>query len=93
MIVIAGRKVLTLEGREITLQPGVFVYVPANTPSAFLCKNEQCCQTCPYSSEKVLQNLHIYLYIEILLCHPIEINLRILDLQGKPRDVSYSPAY
>ncbi|MEH1917725.1 cupin domain-containing protein [Nostoc sp.] len=32
--VIEGRGVLTLEGREITLQPGVFVYLPANTPHA-----------------------------------------------------------
>ncbi|BAY23922.1 cupin domain-containing protein [Calothrix sp. NIES-2100] len=32
--VIAGRGVLTLQGREITLQPGVFVYLPANTPHA-----------------------------------------------------------
>jgi quercetin dioxygenase-like cupin family protein len=32
--VIEGRGVLTLEGREITLQPGVFVYIPANTPHA-----------------------------------------------------------
>ncbi|MEH2333785.1 cupin domain-containing protein [Nostoc sp.] len=30
--VIEGRGVLTLEGREITLQPGVFVYIPANIP-------------------------------------------------------------
>lgn len=26
--------VLTLEGREITLQPGVFVYIPASIPHA-----------------------------------------------------------
>ncbi|MEH1934410.1 MAG: cupin domain-containing protein [Nostoc sp.] len=32
--VIEGRGVLTLQGREITLQPGVFVYLPANTPHA-----------------------------------------------------------
>ncbi|MGV0029424.1 cupin domain-containing protein [Phormidesmis priestleyi] len=32
--VIEGRGVFTLEGREITLQPGVFIYVPANTPHA-----------------------------------------------------------
>ncbi len=32
--VIEGRGVLTLEGREITLQPGVFVYIPANIPHA-----------------------------------------------------------
>ena len=34
MTVIEGRGVLTLEGREITLQPGVFVYIPANIPHA-----------------------------------------------------------
>lgn len=34
--VIEGRGVLTLEGREITLQPGVFVYMPAKTPHALL---------------------------------------------------------
>ncbi|MEJ6484730.1 cupin domain-containing protein [Nostoc punctiforme UO1] len=32
--VIEGRGLLTLQGREITLQPGVFVYLPANTPHA-----------------------------------------------------------
>jgi quercetin dioxygenase-like cupin family protein len=32
--VIEGHGILTLEGREITLQPGVFVYIPANTPHA-----------------------------------------------------------
>lgn len=32
--VIEGRGILTLEGREITLQPGVFVYMPAKTPHA-----------------------------------------------------------
>lgn len=32
--VIEGRGVLILQGREITLQPGVFVYLPANTPHA-----------------------------------------------------------
>lgn len=32
--VIEGRGVLTLRGQEITLQPGVFVYMPANTPHA-----------------------------------------------------------
>ncbi|MEO8892851.1 MAG: cupin domain-containing protein [Coleofasciculaceae cyanobacterium] len=31
---IEGRGILTLEGREITLQPGVFVYMPAKTPHA-----------------------------------------------------------
>ncbi len=34
--VIEGRGVLTLEGREISLQPGVFVYIPAKTPHALL---------------------------------------------------------
>lgn len=32
--VIEGQGVLTLEGREISLQPGVFVYMPAKTPHA-----------------------------------------------------------
>ena len=32
--VIEGRGVLTLGRQEITLQPGVFVYMPANTPHA-----------------------------------------------------------
>lgn len=32
--VIEGRGTLTLEGREITLQPGVFVYMPAKTSHA-----------------------------------------------------------
>lgn len=32
--VIEGRGVLTLRGQVITLQPGVFVYMPANTPHA-----------------------------------------------------------
>ncbi|MBN3948972.1 MAG: cupin domain-containing protein [Nostoc sp. NMS7] len=32
--IIAGCGVLTLEEQEITLQPGVFVYIPANTPHA-----------------------------------------------------------
>jgi quercetin dioxygenase-like cupin family protein len=32
--VIEGRGVLTLGGQEITLQPGVFVYMPTNTPHA-----------------------------------------------------------
>lgn len=32
--VIEGRGVLTIEGREITLEPGVFVYIPANIPHA-----------------------------------------------------------
>ncbi|KGF71411.1 cupin [Neosynechococcus sphagnicola sy1] len=32
--VIEGRGVLTLGGQEITLQQGVFVYMPANTPHA-----------------------------------------------------------
>jgi quercetin dioxygenase-like cupin family protein len=32
--VIAGRGILTLAGQEVTLEPGVFVYMPANTPHA-----------------------------------------------------------
>jgi quercetin dioxygenase-like cupin family protein len=32
--VIEGRGVLTLAGQEVTLEPGVFVYMPANTPHA-----------------------------------------------------------
>jgi quercetin dioxygenase-like cupin family protein len=32
--VIEGRGILTLEGREITLQPGVFVYIPARITHA-----------------------------------------------------------
>lgn len=32
--VIEGKGTLTLEGREITLEAGVFVYMPANTPHA-----------------------------------------------------------
>jgi len=34
LTVIEGRGVLTLAGREIALQPGVFVYIPANAPHA-----------------------------------------------------------
>jgi quercetin dioxygenase-like cupin family protein len=30
--VIEGRGVLTLEGSEVILEPGVFVYIPANIP-------------------------------------------------------------
>jgi quercetin dioxygenase-like cupin family protein len=30
--VIEGRGILTLAGQEITLESGVFVYMPANTP-------------------------------------------------------------
>lgn len=30
--VIEGRGILTLDGREVTLEPGVFVYMPAHTP-------------------------------------------------------------
>lgn len=37
--VIEGHGTLTLKDREITLQPGVFVYIPANTPHA-LCASE-----------------------------------------------------
>ncbi len=32
--VVAGQGTLTLEGREICLQPGVFVVMPANAPHA-----------------------------------------------------------
>ena len=32
--VIEGRGILTLEGRNITLEPGVFVFMPANAPHA-----------------------------------------------------------
>jgi quercetin dioxygenase-like cupin family protein len=34
LTVIEGRGVLTLGRQEINLQPGVFVYMPANTPHA-----------------------------------------------------------
>ncbi|MDV2997037.1 MAG: hypothetical protein N4J56_006742 [Chroococcidiopsis sp. SAG 2025] len=34
IIVLEGRGILTLEGREIALEPGVFVYLPANAPHA-----------------------------------------------------------
>ncbi|MFB2979359.1 cupin domain-containing protein [Microseira sp. BLCC-F43] len=32
--VLQGRGILTLEGREITLVPGIFVFMPANAPHA-----------------------------------------------------------
>lgn len=32
--VLEGRGVFTLAGREITLQPGVFIHLPAKTPHA-----------------------------------------------------------
>ncbi len=32
--VIEGRGILTLEGQDILLEPGVFVYMPANAPHA-----------------------------------------------------------
>lgn len=32
--VIEGHGILTLAGQEITLEPGVFLYMPANTPHA-----------------------------------------------------------
>jgi quercetin dioxygenase-like cupin family protein len=32
--VIEGRGVLTLEGQDIILEPGVFVFMPANAPHA-----------------------------------------------------------
>lgn len=31
---IEGKGILTLEGKEIVLEPGVFVYMPANAPHA-----------------------------------------------------------
>lgn len=34
--VIEGSGILTLKEQEIALQPGVFVYLPANTPHALL---------------------------------------------------------
>jgi quercetin dioxygenase-like cupin family protein len=32
--VIEGKGILILEGKEITLEPGVFVFMPANAPHA-----------------------------------------------------------
>lgn len=32
--VLEGSGILTLEGKEISLQPGVFVFMPANAPHA-----------------------------------------------------------
>lgn len=32
--IIEGRGTLTLEGQAVTLQPGVFVYIPAHAPHA-----------------------------------------------------------
>jgi len=32
--VIEGRGILTLAGHDVALEPGVFVYMPANTPHA-----------------------------------------------------------
>ena len=34
LTVIEGRGIFTLNGQEIALQPGVFIYLPANTPHA-----------------------------------------------------------
>lgn len=34
LTVIEGHGILTLQGREIILQPGIFVYIPANAPHA-----------------------------------------------------------
>jgi quercetin dioxygenase-like cupin family protein len=34
LTIIEGIGVLTLEGQEISLQPGVFIYMPANTAHA-----------------------------------------------------------
>ena len=34
LTVIKGHGTFTLNGREIALQPGVFIYLPANTPHA-----------------------------------------------------------
>lgn len=36
--VIEGRGTLTLEGKEITLEPGIFVFMPANAPHALTAK-------------------------------------------------------
>ncbi|MEM8805471.1 MAG: cupin domain-containing protein [Cyanobacteria bacterium P01_G01_bin.38] len=34
LTVIEGRGILTLEGKPVDLEPGVFVYMPARTPHA-----------------------------------------------------------
>ncbi len=34
ILVLEGKGQLTIEGREIILQPGVFVFMPAHTPHA-----------------------------------------------------------
>lgn len=34
LMVIEGRGTFTLEGREIKLEPGVFIHMPAHTPHA-----------------------------------------------------------
>lgn len=34
LTVIEGKGILTLEGRDIALEPGVFVFMPANAPHA-----------------------------------------------------------
>ncbi|NDJ19847.1 cupin domain-containing protein [Myxacorys almedinensis] len=34
LTIVAGQGTLTLEGREIRLQPGVFILMPANAPHA-----------------------------------------------------------
>jgi quercetin dioxygenase-like cupin family protein len=34
VMVVAGKGTLTLEGRELCLQPGVFILMPANAPHA-----------------------------------------------------------
>lgn len=34
LMVIEGRGTFTLEGREIEMEPGVFIYMPAHTPHA-----------------------------------------------------------
>ncbi|PSB19632.1 cupin domain-containing protein [Phormidesmis priestleyi ULC007] len=39
VMVVAGQGTLTLEGREIRLQPGVFIIMPANAPHALQTTN------------------------------------------------------
>ena len=34
LVVIDGRGTFTLEGREIVMEPGVLIHMPANTPHA-----------------------------------------------------------
>ncbi len=39
LAIVAGQGTLTLEGREIDLQPGVFIWMPANAPHALQTTN------------------------------------------------------